>query len=94
VRYTVEQLGLYGASVDRSKVGWVLWNDQTYENIHDKVVNHEQDPSGKYYAHSKGMIAFDSSSGFWMAHSTPGFPFDHKISPSSWFFSTQSDNVC
>jgi len=86
VRKTVEQLGLYGASVDKSSVGWVMWNDQTYENIHDKVVDHEQDSNGKYYAHSKGMVGFDSSNGFWLAHSTPGFPFDHTICPSNWFF--------
>jgi hypothetical protein len=72
LKSTIEQLGLYGASVDRSTVGWVLWNDQTYEDINSKVVNHEQDPNGKYYAHSKGTFGFDAQTGFWLAHSTPG----------------------
>lgn len=34
------QLGLYGASVDTSQVGWVIWNDQVYYNISGKVRLH------------------------------------------------------
>lgn len=83
---TVMQLGLYGASVDTTQVGWVIWNDQVYYNLSGKVVNHEQDPSGNYYAHSKGLFGFDKTTGFWLAHSAPGFPYSHDISPSSWSF--------
>jgi hypothetical protein len=50
------QLGLYGASVDTTQVGWLIWNDQVYYNLSGKVVNHEQDSSGNYYAHSKGSL--------------------------------------
>lgn len=53
LKNTIYQLGLYGHTVDKSRVGWVIWNDQTYVDIKQKVVNHEQDPNGKYYAHSK-----------------------------------------
>eukprot|EP01123_Difflugia_compressa_P006457 TRINITY_DN18685_c0_g1_i1.p1 TRINITY_DN18685_c0_g1~~TRINITY_DN18685_c0_g1_i1.p1 ORF type:complete len:375 (-),score=56.51 TRINITY_DN18685_c0_g1_i1:106-1230(-) len=88
VAQTVSQIGLYGGSVDTSSVGYVLWNDQTYESLTSKDVDHEQDPSGVYYAHSKATIGFDSTSGFWLAHSAPGFPYMHSICPSSWSFPT------
>jgi len=83
---TAQQMGLYGASVDTNSVAYLLWNDQTYQNLSGTVVDHEQDSQGNYYAHSKASIAFDSSSGFWLTHSAPGFPYDHSISPSSWSF--------
>jgi len=86
---TVYQIGLYGAKpVDPSSVGYVLWNDQTYDAVGGTVTDHEKDPSGVYYAHSKATIAFDSSTGFWLAHSAPGFPYKHSITPSSWSFPT------
>jgi len=86
VARTVYQIGLYGSNVNTSTVGYVLWNDQTYENISGTAMDHEQDPNGVYYAHSKATIAFDSNTGFWLAHSAPGFPFQHEIVPSSWMF--------
>lgn len=58
LKETIFQLGLYGQTVDRNSVGWVIWNDQTYQDINSKVVNHEQDPNGKYYAHSKVRWTF------------------------------------
>jgi len=86
VARTVYQIGLYGSNVNTSTVGYVLWNDQTYKNISGTAMDHEQDPNGVYYAHSKATIAFDSNTGFWLAHSAPGFPFQHEIVPSSWMF--------
>jgi hypothetical protein len=83
---TVYQIGLYGATVDKNSVGYVLWNDQVYQTITGKAIDHEQDSHGVYYAHSKATIAFDSTTGFWLAHSAPGFPYSHNISPSSWSF--------
>jgi deoxyribonuclease-2 len=83
---TVYQIGLYGTNVDTNSVGYVLWNDQTYDQVGGETINHEQDPSGVYYAHSKATIGFDSSTGFWLAHSAPGFPYSHSITPSSWAF--------
>jgi hypothetical protein len=35
---------------------------------------------------SRGLFGFDESTGFWLAHSAPGFPYSHDISPSSWSF--------
>jgi len=63
-----------------------MWNDQTYEDISSPVVDHEKDKSDVYYAHSKASIAFDSYTGFWLAHSAPGFPYNHEICPDSWTF--------
>jgi deoxyribonuclease-2 len=87
---TVTQLGLYGTTVDKTSVGYVLWNDQTYAELPPagSTINHEQDPSGVYYAHSKATIGFDATTGFWLAHSAPGFPFSHNITPSAWTFPT------
>jgi len=87
VAHTVKQLGLYGSTVDKSKVGYVLYNDQTYDTIErNKVINHDKDSTGNYFAHAKGFFAFDNSKGIWMVHSAPGFPFNHTITPSSWTF--------
>uniref|UniRef100_A0A6B2L7A3 Uncharacterized protein n=1 Tax=Arcella intermedia TaxID=1963864 RepID=A0A6B2L7A3_9EUKA len=83
---TVTQIGLYGGNADASSVGYVLWNDQVYESVSGKAIDHEKDSSGVYYAHSKATIAFDAETGFWLAHSAPGFPFSHNICPSSWTF--------
>jgi len=83
--YTVSQLGLYGGKAT-SKVGWGMWNDQTHTDLNGPCVDHEKDGQGNIYAHSKGLIGFDSSTGFWMSHSAPGFPYDHDLCPTSWFF--------
>jgi len=86
---TIYQIGLYGASpVNTSSVGYVLWNDQTYATVGGKVTDHEQDATGEYFAHSKATIGFDANTGFWLAHSAPGWPYKHSITPSSWEFPT------
>jgi len=61
-------------------------NDQVYTSVTGKVVNHEQDNSGNYYAHSKGLFGFDNTTGFWITHSAPGFPYSHDIVPNYWTF--------
>eukprot|EP01125_Pyxidicula_operculata_P021747 TRINITY_DN8608_c0_g1_i1.p1 TRINITY_DN8608_c0_g1~~TRINITY_DN8608_c0_g1_i1.p1 ORF type:complete len:380 (-),score=73.93 TRINITY_DN8608_c0_g1_i1:170-1309(-) len=83
---TVSQIGLYGGNSPSSDVGWALWNDQTYSTVGGKIADHESDGSGYIYGHTKGLIGFDSNTAFWITHSAPGFPFDHSISPSSWYF--------
>jgi len=85
---TVMQIGLYGNKVDTKKVGWLMWNDETYQDITKKPLNHEKDSTGNYYAHSKGLIGFDKSTGFWIGHSAPGFPYGHNITPNAWAFNT------
>jgi len=52
---------VYGA--DASKAAWLLYNDQP--------------PTGTAtdtYGHTKGVVSFDSSGGFWLVHSVPRFP--------------------
>jgi len=36
--------------------------------------------------HTKGHVVFDESYGYWMVHSTPGFPLSHTLSPEKWTF--------
>eukprot|EP01128_Nolandella_sp_AFSM9_P003765 TRINITY_DN164_c0_g1_i1.p1 TRINITY_DN164_c0_g1~~TRINITY_DN164_c0_g1_i1.p1 ORF type:complete len:421 (+),score=80.09 TRINITY_DN164_c0_g1_i1:68-1264(+) len=84
---TVQQLGLYGGEVDLNKVGYALWNDETYSSVGEKHAdNHEYGPNGVEYGHSKGLIGFDQHSGFFLSHSAPGFPYSASVSPSSWEF--------
>jgi len=86
LQYTVKQLGLYGASVNTDSVAWAMWNDQTHKDLEGPCVDHEKDGQGNIYGHTKGMIGFDSSTGFWLAHSAPGFPYSHDLSPNYWHF--------
>ncbi|ELR16855.1 deoxyribonuclease II, putative [Acanthamoeba castellanii str. Neff] len=50
-------------NADSSRVGWVIYNDQTPD---DK----EHTSNG----HTKGDMAFDANGGFWLVHSVPRFP--------------------
>eukprot|EP01120_Amphizonella_sp_Union-15-10_P015776 TRINITY_DN8179_c0_g1_i1.p1 TRINITY_DN8179_c0_g1~~TRINITY_DN8179_c0_g1_i1.p1 ORF type:complete len:391 (-),score=60.08 TRINITY_DN8179_c0_g1_i1:78-1250(-) len=69
---------------------WIMYNDQTYDTLDElnkgECANHETDSSGVYYAHSKGDLCFDQSTGFWLIHSAPGFPLNHDLAPASWFY--------
>jgi deoxyribonuclease-2 len=50
-------------NADSSRVGWVMYNDQT--------------PDDKQHGsngHTKGDMAFDANGGFWLVHSVPRFP--------------------
>lgn len=48
---TVSQLGLYHPSkADETKVGWLIWNDETYLNHTDqKVIHHSMIITGWEY---------------------------------------------
>ena len=55
----------------------------TLSQIYDSAGNvgyaiYSDEPPGKkvfgYYAHSKGTVGYDSTSGFWLVHSVPKFP--------------------
>jgi deoxyribonuclease-2 len=50
-------------NADSSRVGWVIYNDQTPDNK-------EHTSNG----HTKGDMAFDANGGFWLVHSVPRFP--------------------
>jgi deoxyribonuclease-2 len=54
---------LYDASVN-SSFGYLFWND-----------NPPVAGSNSYYAHSKGILATDSTQGFWLVHSMPNWPY-------------------
>jgi len=54
---------VYNARSNAADVGWLFYNDQ--------------DPSGgstTSYGHSKGVMGFTSTQGFWLVHSVPHFP--------------------
>jgi len=72
--------------VDTRSVGWAQWNDQTHTDLDGPCVNHEKDSQGNIYGHTKGTIGFDSSTGFWLGHSAPGFPYDHNLCPNYWHY--------
>jgi len=59
ISYTLEQI--YQGTT--ANVGWVMYNDD-YPN--------GGNPSNK--GHSKGVVAFDRTGGYWLVHSIPRFP--------------------
>lgn len=91
VGYTVMQLGLYGAKVNKltSDFAWVMWNDESYGSWQDREPAwHNTDPNGINYGHTKGLLALQLSTkgGFYLQHSAPAFPFNHTASPPYWHF--------
>ena len=56
--YTLSQI--YGSSADT--VGYAMYNDEF------------PDGTDKDLAHSKGVLGYDSSGGFWLIHSVPRYP--------------------
>jgi len=83
--YTVKQIGLYGGKAS-STTGWAMWNDQTHSDLEGPCTNHDKDVNGSVFGHSKGTMGFDGQTGFWLTHSAPGFPYDHTLCPTKWFF--------
>jgi hypothetical protein len=38
-----------------------------------------KDSAGKPFGHAKGFLVFDSTGGFWVSHSVPGFPLSRSV---------------
>ncbi|XP_076869055.1 deoxyribonuclease-2-alpha [Brachyhypopomus gauderio] len=51
---------------ENRELGYILYNDQPPEQ-------HRTDNTGRSGGHTKGVVLFDSSQGFWLVHSTPHF---------------------
>ncbi|XP_033119525.1 plancitoxin-1-like isoform X1 [Anneissia japonica] len=60
IGYTLQQIYDNPKSKD---VGYIMYNDEWPNG-----------PKSSSRGHTKGALAFDSSSGFWLIHSTPKFP--------------------
>jgi len=50
----------------KTKVGWMMYNDQNPDGSQTST-----------YGHSKGVVGFDGTSGFWLIHSVPRWPEPH-----------------
>lgn len=61
VKTTLDQIYTSDGS-DRS---WVMYND---------AIPNLPKPYHSEYGHSKGIVAFDNTTGFWLIQTTPGFP--------------------
>ncbi|XP_026856925.2 deoxyribonuclease-2-alpha [Electrophorus electricus] len=51
---------------EKGELGYILYNDQPPEQ-------HSVDNEGRRGGHTKGIVLFDSSQGYWLVHSTPHF---------------------
>uniref|UniRef100_A0A0K8RER2 Putative endonuclease n=1 Tax=Ixodes ricinus TaxID=34613 RepID=A0A0K8RER2_IXORI len=58
-----------------SKIAYVTYNDQPFTG-EEEPANGPKEHHGKEYAHSKGILMADDTSGMWLVHSTPQFPVD------------------
>ncbi|KAN0038156.1 hypothetical protein ACTA71_000328 [Dictyostelium dimigraforme] len=58
-------LNLIYDNKESKDMAWFMYNDQP-----------PTDEADSEYAHSKGVVAFDSTQGFWLIHSVPRFPHD------------------
>lgn len=56
-----------GPLYEEGELGYILYNDQPPEKDHLENVHR----SG---GHTKGVVLFDGTQGFWLVHSTPHFP--------------------
>ncbi|XP_038063607.1 plancitoxin-1-like [Patiria miniata] len=61
IAYTLQQIYQNHGSQD---VAYLMYNDEKPDSK-EKT---------EYYGHTKGDVAFDGTSGFWLIHSTPHFP--------------------
>jgi len=50
----------------KTKVGWLMYNDQNPDGSQSST-----------YGHTKGVIGFDGTTGFWLIHSVPRWPEPH-----------------
>jgi len=50
-------------NADPSKVGWLMYNDESPDGS-----------THSSYGHTKGDVAFDDNTGFWLIHSVPRWP--------------------
>lgn len=66
----------------RSDMMYVMYNDQPNQlaNFSSGTTNLRYKPD---YGHTKGVVAFDEQSGFWLIHSAPRFP-THKTEGYKW----------
>jgi len=87
VAATVKQLGIYGGAMPPNRqgnYGWAFWNDETYLSFSDPhPVEHWNNTEGYNYGHTKGVLTFEATSkaGFYLQHSTPGFPYSMNEAP-------------
>jgi len=79
------QWGVSGASINDSNNAMFHTLQQIYQSkgnsilymmYNDEVPKQENSKSG----HTKGVVSFNSSSGFWMVHSSPKFPPERSLS--------------
>uniref|UniRef100_A0A0K0ES86 Deoxyribonuclease II n=1 Tax=Strongyloides stercoralis TaxID=6248 RepID=A0A0K0ES86_STRER len=87
--YTLDQL--YYAP-NRLSLGYLMWNDEVPKSVHqaeesndlnDDTGKKKKTHNGKKYAHAKGAIITDKTSGAYLIHSIPRFP-----EPSNYTFPT------
>uniref|UniRef100_A0A6B0VDB3 Putative endonuclease n=1 Tax=Ixodes ricinus TaxID=34613 RepID=A0A6B0VDB3_IXORI len=68
--YTLAKLFARRKSPD---IAYVTYNDQPYTG-EEEPAKEPHGHHGKEYAHSKGILMADATSGMWLVHSTPQFP--------------------
>ncbi|XP_033643199.1 plancitoxin-1-like [Asterias rubens] len=67
IAHTLQQIYDNDGSKD---VAYLMYNDELPDS----------DKTARIYGHTKGDLAFDASSGFWLVHSTPRFPRNSSLS--------------
>eukprot|EP00033_Pygsuia_biforma_P000767 GCRY01000895.1.p1 GENE.GCRY01000895.1~~GCRY01000895.1.p1 ORF type:complete len:363 (-),score=66.53 GCRY01000895.1:260-1348(-) len=74
--------GALGATIQQlrnrgSGLGYGLYNDEKPDSdCYDDLLFYSRDIEKRSpsYGHTKGVVGFDESGGFWLSHSTPRFP--------------------
>uniref|UniRef100_A0A914Y7J0 Deoxyribonuclease II n=1 Tax=Panagrolaimus superbus TaxID=310955 RepID=A0A914Y7J0_9BILA len=80
IAYTLQQY--YDNKALKSDFSYVLYNDEEAVNDND---NDEDEARKILYGHTKGVVFFGKSGGFWLIHSLPKFP-----SPDAYVFATNA----
>jgi len=60
--------------------GWLMYNDELPSGTHET------------YAHSKGLVGFDTEEGFWLVHSVPRFPLTLSSTPTYYYPDDETKN--